>query len=661
MTHPGENLGDAHVEVRADFDPARRDVKEFLREEAQRGDIRQTGESIGESVGDGVATGVRTSRPKMKKAFEDATADWEEIPKQRVKRIARYFRDKATGDVKVKYFLEELARDAYNEVTKGNSGGIFQKTGQAIRDAVGSGFNVSGKSPLIVLLLPAIGMIAHLIAGLLPAVYALTGALYTLPALLGSIALQAGVLMLAFNGVKTAMGAAFASKNIEELNAAVKDLTPSAQATVKALIPLRDLINSLKRPAQEQFFKALGFGTFVNIVQQLGPILRTGVPQLAAALGRLFRQFTDFFSSPAFVQFLEKVIPATIRWLDRFGPGFITFLTGLLNVSVKFLPLLEAIGRGVATALTKLGQFLTNMANSKDTDDFIATAKELLKLTAGVLLAIGEFIITFISEFSKEGGKEILVTLYEFFKFMTAFLKSSAGQAALKGLALAIIGLSAAFVALFIIIGIVFAALDAVFEFLGFVLMAVVITIQNLWEKFRAVALFIGVKFAELKKSVEDFLAPFLTVKDVIVNALSDTYNWLIDAGKNLVRGFIDGIDRAIPGLGGVVKHMLKAGVDRFMPHSPPKEGPLSGSGWTYYSGKAVVKAMSDGMKDETQALSSVSNQTMGAINFGPGAIRVNAQGAMTPEQARVTGTAVGNGAIDAILLRNTQLAIRTL
>jgi hypothetical protein len=102
--------------------------------------------------------------------------------------------------------------------------------------------------------------------------------------------------------------------------------------------------------------------------------------------------------------------------------------------------------------------------------------------------------------------------------------------------------------------------------------------------------------------------------------------------------------------------------IGRFLPGSPAEEGPLSGSGYSYLRGQRMVSDFAAGIKSETKTLSSVSNMTMGAINFGPGAVRVSYNGVTpTPEQARMTGSAIGSGISGQLAVRNTRLAVRTL
>lgn len=85
--------------------------------------------------------------------------------------------------------------------------------------------------------------------------------------------------------------------------------------------------------------------------------------------------------------------------------------------------------------------------------------------------------------------------------------------------------------------------------------------------------------------NVVDF---FRGVPGNILGALGDLGNLLVGSGSALLDGFRRGIDDAFRG----VVDAVKSGLDwvrGFFPFSPAKRGPFSGSGYTTYSGKAMM------------------------------------------------------------------------
>lgn len=93
---------------------------------------------------------------------------------------------------------------------------------------------------------------------------------------------------------------------------------------------------------------------------------------------------------------------------------------------------------------------------------------------------------------------------------------------------------------------------------------------------------------------------------------------WLLQAGKSIVQGLIDGI-RDMIGQAGKAASDVMGAIANFFPHSPAKEGPFSGRGWTPYSGQALVKGFADGISSGVgyarSAASSMTSAVAGAVN----------------------------------------------
>lgn len=99
-----------------------------------------------------------------------------------------------------------------------------------------------------------------------------------------------------------------------------------------------------------------------------------------------------------------------------------------------------------------------------------------------------------------------------------------------------------------------------------------------------------------------------------IGNFVKGIGTWLYDAGKSLIHGFINGIKSAVGDAKKAVSDVLNA-VKNFFPHSPAKEGPFSGSGWTLYSGQATIKGFAQGLTSQTGAARSAITGVMSQVS----------------------------------------------
>lgn len=87
----------------------------------------------------------------------------------------------------------------------------------------------------------------------------------------------------------------------------------------------------------------------------------------------------------------------------------------------------------------------------------------------------------------------------------------------------------------------------------------------------------------------------FANLPGQIMNAIGGLGNMLYNAGRNVIQGFINGIVSMASSVWNTVSGILQ-GIGNLLPHSPAKEGPFSGKGWTLYSGQAMVQGLADGI-----------------------------------------------------------------
>jgi len=680
----GEAWVDLHV--RTDKIPKETDdALHKLGRDAETTLKKDVGPQWGDDISEGVANGLERNGEKFTRAIERG------VGRRRVKMTETLRFDKDNNLVQrwVKTVTSDI-EDAFADA--GRPGGPFQRIGSGFADAIGAGFNVSGRSSLILVLVPLVGAIITLVGAALQAISSLAALLTTLPALLTAIGLQVGVLMLAFKGVGTAISGAFAAKNAKELQEAIKGLTPPAQEFVKALLPLKRFFQDLQMVAQANFFHFFGADVIPKIFKSIGPTVLQGFITLARVLGEMFRDIALFFASPSFREFLQAVIPATVDFLQRFGPSFITFVQGLLDLARVMLPILSDFGHMLSGTFTQLGVFFENAAHDPATLKWLHDMRETLKQVLELFGAAIDFIFQFLKSLNESGaGKEFLTALTLSLEALAYYIGTPAGQAALKGLADAAVALTYALIGLTIAFTGVFIAIEAVWQFLQFVGMhlddigamiligfavigsAVVAFFQYIWhgllDFFRLIYEVTKAQIETVIAILEGLYHWFRDIGKRAYKAIQDAFanigNWLYEKGRSLVHGLADGMLSMIGFLthaGSVVGNAAANAIANYLPHSPAEKGPFSGDGSPMARGQKIITDLAAGMKMETPALDTASNDVTQSIVFGKDSVRVTYEGVNpTEQQARTTGYAVGSGILEKLAVRNTRLAVRTL
>lgn len=96
---------------------------------------------------------------------------------------------------------------------------------------------------------------------------------------------------------------------------------------------------------------------------------------------------------------------------------------------------------------------------------------------------------------------------------------------------------------------------------------------------------------------IDNAIAWFQGIPDRVGAFFEGAGDWLYDSGKDLIQGFIDGINTMLKPVGDAVSGVL-SWAQGFFPNSPAERGPFSGAGWTRLgkSGAAVMEQWTSGM-----------------------------------------------------------------
>lgn len=120
-----------------------------------------------------------------------------------------------------------------------------------------------------------------------------------------------------------------------------------------------------------------------------------------------------------------------------------------------------------------------------------------------------------------------------------------------------------------------------------------------------------------------------------IQSLFSNAGSWLLSSGRSIMDGLAQGIRNGISAAVDAASNAMEA-ISKLFPHSPAKEGPFSGHGWTLYSGQSIIDGLAEGMLHRRAGL---VDATRAAIS--PASMELM-HGMDTPRPSVGTGTANG-------------------
>ena len=252
--------------------------------------------------------------------------------------------------------------------------------------------------------------------GLLPAAGAAAGAVF-------------GALALTFNGVGEAVEA-LAEGDLEEIEEALENLSPSARRFARELDSLRGPFNRLRATVQEAFFTEF-VGDLTRLSRDLLPTLREGLADVSGALGRFGEQFLAAFRTDEAIGVFEELFNSVARIIESLTPAFTRLSESLIQALGAGLPFLEQLGDAISNLITRFADFISESVESGAFTQFLQDAFDTLESLGELGEAVGRLLVALFGEAGDE-GRSFIDTLTEVINRFAEFFESAEGQDAIQ-------------------------------------------------------------------------------------------------------------------------------------------------------------------------------------------------------------------------------------
>lgn len=357
-----------------------------------------------------------------------------------------------------------------------------------------------------------------------------------------------------------------------------KEMIPPIMELVKSWLPvLKDLFQKTAKVFMEDIIPPLMqmakdlwpvlVQTFKDLVPLLADLARQLIPLLASTLLEVAKSlFTDLL--PALVKLVKDLLPLFVDILKALVPA-------IIELAQDVLPILVEIFRDV------LMPILTDVVIPVFTELAKAVIPLLVSVLRDVFVPLLRDVVIPIVKYFVDGFRDYLVP---FLRDVVVPLIVNKMIPNFKIMAQAVID-----------------AAHAIIQALGGIrddLRNNVDQMTRAWDRvaewtttvWNAMTDMRNKVIGKLKEIVNDIHNFPETVKQIF----ADARTWLVDAGANMLVGFIDGVksqaQNAIDSVHGVVNN-----ISGLFPHSPADWGPFSGAGYTFNSGVALLQDFARG------------------------------------------------------------------
>lgn len=416
---------------------------------------------------------------------------------------------------------------------------------------------------------------------------------------------------------------------------ALAALSPSARAFVQQIESMRDRFNQLKNAVQERLFDGLA-----QQIKDLGevyfPILEDGLVGIAGELNTTANRFGDLLREARNVAKVDRILQNTQGIAASLGNMFNTLVDPLLTLADIGTRVLGDFSRQLEPLVQQFADWIENMARTGELEGIMRKALDVIMAVLGGVAKLGlAFAGIILAMTDGIGESGFFDHVGKFIDKFLAFVESPEGIAFFEILGVILGFVGRAFVdATMLLIDLTsafFQAVEATKDFLkgaaeiilavGRVALAIItfgiseliiaaFTVDwgRLVHGFQVGVRNIMDRLADGVNRGLDFVKfMFVTFPQQILQTVGQWGYDLFEAGKRIIQSIIDGIKAKFRDLS---RAMAEVGttIFSFLPHSPAKQGPLSGRGYPLYSGRAIVDSLAQGiMQSAPAALAAIS------------------------------------------------------
>lgn len=359
-------------------------------------------------------------------------------------------------------------------------------------------------------------------------------------------------------------------------------------------------------------------GTVVSIIGTIASVVGAIIPVIGAVAGVLAGLSAPVLAVVAGIGLLVAAFVTALASSEPFRNSLAQIFQGLVTmvqpIIAAVIPVLVQIGEAFIGMVTTVIGALVPMVTT-----IVEIAAQIVSFLAPIVAFLiqtfspaFEFIGKTVSDIFGFIGKVIADAVNIVTGILNVFLSALRGdwEGAWNGILNVLRGI------LEFIVNTITGAFDVVMHIFENLAKMLVDIWNNLWN---GIGDFVVGAWNGITKAISDGVGAAVefvkAMPGKIKDGLGNLGGMLVDSGKALIGGFIDGIKSMLNGAKDAVGGVMKA-IGDFFPHSPAKRGRFSGRGYTTYSGRALIGDFANSIEAGRGQLTAAASFALGGMDF---------------------------------------------
>jgi phage-related protein len=395
--------------------------------------------------------------------------------------------------------------------------------------------------------------------------------------------------------------------------------------------------------------------------------------EIAQTINGVLLEAIQFFNSEEgnkkLVEFFDD-LSEVVKQIADLAPAAGKAILSLISIGAKLgRSILPEITSKMDELINKFNDFADSGGIEKSFEKAVAFAKQLIEATKTIFSIVQSVGTAFLEGFGSlipsDGDQTKMDTFVDSLKKLQDFVENPLVQEGIKGIGIALFGLIAAVALAALGVGLLISTLAAIpdgvkkvnksIEDLGNAIDDFLLGIgQSIVDFIGGVFSFVGDKFFDFINKIRDsfvklpgtittalsgltsavetafrnamdagfsavrtaltqITSAFGSVKNSIISTISSLPSALFNSGKEMVASLARGMLASLPSARNAASSIVGA-VRNFFHSSPPKEGPMSGSGDVDRSGKILVDTFAKGMIQEIKVAASAADMLAATV-----------------------------------------------